>query len=212
MTDAAPTFSNILEAIGNTPMVRLVRVTEGVDVASVMATILDAIVSTDGQIYRVDGARQIEVRAQYSTDDLTNNLDATEALVNDRWKTLRSRFSGEPNYFADRGEQDGLLMETNFVADAINLPLMVYWSALGEALGLAMAEGVDPTQLAIYAIGLIAILFALYQDATPDDILKLDPQSVFTEFGLAEHLTQQRSNGLASMVARIRADATAAAA
>ncbi len=60
--------------------------------------------------------------------------------------------------------------------------------------------------------GLIAILFALYQDATPDDILKLDPQSVFTEFGLAEHLTQQRSNGLASMVARIRADATAAAA
>ena len=46
-------------------------------------TIEDAIVSTDGQIYRVDTARQLEVRAQYSTDDLTNNLDATEALVND---------------------------------------------------------------------------------------------------------------------------------
>lgn len=28
---------------------------------------------------------------------------------------------------------------------AINLPLMVYWSALGEALGLAISEGVDPT-------------------------------------------------------------------
>lgn len=27
---------------------------------------------------------------------------------------------------------------------AINLPLMVYWSALGEALGLAMSEGTDP--------------------------------------------------------------------
>lgn len=27
---------------------------------------------------------------------------------------------------------------------AINLPLMVYWSALGEALGLARAEGIDP--------------------------------------------------------------------
>ena len=27
---------------------------------------------------------------------------------------------------------------------AINLPLMVYWAALGEALGLALAEGVDP--------------------------------------------------------------------
>ncbi len=60
--------------------------------------------------------------------------------------------------------------------------------------------------------GLIAILFALYQDATPQEVLETDPQLVFTEFGLAEHLTRQRSNGLASMVARIRADATAAAA
>ncbi len=45
--------------------------------------ITEAIVSTRGQVYRVDGLRQIEVRAAYSTDDLTNNLDATEALVND---------------------------------------------------------------------------------------------------------------------------------
>ncbi len=28
---------------------------------------------------------------------------------------------------------------------AINLPLMVYWSALGEALGIAKGHGVDPT-------------------------------------------------------------------
>lgn len=60
--------------------------------------------------------------------------------------------------------------------------------------------------------GLIAVLFVLYQDETPDEILQRDPQAVFKEFGLAEHLTQQRSNGLASMVARIRADATAASA
>lgn len=43
----------------------------------------DAIVSTDGLIYRIDGTQQIEVRASFSTDDLTNNLDATEALVGD---------------------------------------------------------------------------------------------------------------------------------
>ncbi|MCB1514340.1 MAG: SufE family protein [Hyphomicrobiaceae bacterium] len=60
--------------------------------------------------------------------------------------------------------------------------------------------------------GLIAILLALYQDATPEEILQSDAQRVFADLGLAEHLTQQRSNGLASMVARIRADATAAAA
>ena len=50
-------------------------------------TIEDAIVSTDGQVYRIDGARQIEVRASFSNDDLTNNLDATEELVNDLYRT-----------------------------------------------------------------------------------------------------------------------------
>ena len=59
--------------------------------------------------------------------------------------------------------------------------------------------------------GLIAIVFALYQDATPSEILQGDAQAVFTELGLAEHITQQRSNGLASMIARIRNDATVAA-
>ena len=44
-------------------------------------TIVDAIVSTQDQVLRIDGVRQIEVRAAFSTDDLTNNLDATELLV-----------------------------------------------------------------------------------------------------------------------------------
>lgn len=34
------------------------------------------------------------------------------------------RFSGEPDYFAESGEQNGLLLETNFVHDAVNLPLI----------------------------------------------------------------------------------------
>ena len=58
--------------------------------------------------------------------------------------------------------------------------------------------------------GLIAILFALYQDRPAREILALEPETVFAAFGLKEHLTPQRSNGLASMVARIRADASAA--
>jgi oxalate decarboxylase/phosphoglucose isomerase-like protein (cupin superfamily) len=37
---------------------------------------------------------------------------------------FKSRFNGEPDYFANRGTQKGLLLETNFVADAINLPLI----------------------------------------------------------------------------------------
>src|ERR1700722_10057637 len=37
---------------------------------------------------------------------------------------FKARFNGEPDYFANRGTQKGLLLETNFVADAINLPLI----------------------------------------------------------------------------------------
>lgn len=59
--------------------------------------------------------------------------------------------------------------------------------------------------------GLIAILFSLYQDKTPDEIIAIDTRSILAELGLHEHLTQQRSNGFASMIERIRADARAAA-
>jgi cysteine desulfuration protein SufE len=37
--------------------------------------------------------------------------------------------------------------------------------------------------------------------------LQIDPEAVFAQIGLREHLTSQRSNGLTSMVARIRSDA-----
>ena len=58
--------------------------------------------------------------------------------------------------------------------------------------------------------GLIAILFALYSGRTAREIVTSDPEAVFAEIGLREHLTSQRSNGLSSMVGRIRSDATAA--
>src|SRR6266513_3094198 len=37
---------------------------------------------------------------------------------------FKNRFSGEPDYFSAKGEQIGFLLNTNFVADAINLPLI----------------------------------------------------------------------------------------
>ena len=60
--------------------------------------------------------------------------------------------------------------------------------------------------------GLIAILFAIYQDKSPQEILSADAHAVFAELGLKEHLTPQRSNGFFSMVERIRTDARALAA
>ena len=58
--------------------------------------------------------------------------------------------------------------------------------------------------------GLIAILFTLYSGKSARDILAIDPSALFERLGLREHLTPQRSNGLKSMVARIRAEAEAA--
>ena len=55
--------------------------------------------------------------------------------------------------------------------------------------------------------GLIAILLALYNGKTAKDALDTDALAVFNELGFKEHLTPQRSNGLRSMVERIRSDA-----
>jgi len=58
--------------------------------------------------------------------------------------------------------------------------------------------------------GLIAILFALYSGKGARDIMAIDALDIFDRIGLRENLTPQRSNGLRSMVERIRAEAKAA--
>ena len=58
--------------------------------------------------------------------------------------------------------------------------------------------------------GLIAILLAQYSGQPAREITSFDPEPLFGRLGLRDHLTPQRSNGLASMVERIRADARGA--
>ena len=55
--------------------------------------------------------------------------------------------------------------------------------------------------------GLIAIVLRLFSGRRPAEILDFDAPGAFETLGLKGALSQQRSNGLASMVARIRADA-----
>jgi cysteine desulfuration protein SufE len=59
--------------------------------------------------------------------------------------------------------------------------------------------------------GLIAILKAIYDGRPPQEVLATDALSVFAQLGLSDHLTPQRSNGLKSMIERIRAEAQAMA-
>lgn len=58
--------------------------------------------------------------------------------------------------------------------------------------------------------GLIALLLQLYDDRTPEEILA-NPPKVLDEVGLTLFLTPGRSSGLASMIARIQAEARALA-
>jgi len=55
--------------------------------------------------------------------------------------------------------------------------------------------------------GLIAILLRLYSGHSAAEISAFDAKAAFEKLGLSGALSAQRSNGLASMVARIRRDA-----
>lgn len=53
--------------------------------------------------------------------------------------------------------------------------------------------------------GLIAILLAVYDGRTADEIVHLDPEATFSRIGLEQHLSMGRRNGLHSMVQRVQA-------
>jgi cysteine desulfuration protein SufE len=63
---------------------------------------------------------------------------------------------------------------------------------------------------ALIVKGLIAIAFMVFAPLSLEQVATVDATAIFAELGLKDHLTPQRSNGLASMVARIKADAAAA--
>ena len=55
--------------------------------------------------------------------------------------------------------------------------------------------------------GLIAITLALFSNKPASWILACDEKAVFDQINLSEHITPQRSNGLKSLIERIKADA-----
>lgn len=58
--------------------------------------------------------------------------------------------------------------------------------------------------------GLVALALAIYSGRTAGDILATDAFAIYESLGLAAHLTPQRSNGVRSMIERIKADARTA--
>jgi cysteine desulfuration protein SufE len=58
--------------------------------------------------------------------------------------------------------------------------------------------------------GLIAILMSIYSDRTPQEVLEFDIEVTFDKLELRQHLSRSRSNGLYSMVRRVKDLAQAA--
>ena len=55
--------------------------------------------------------------------------------------------------------------------------------------------------------GLIAVLLRVFSGRTPVEILSVEPRALAARLGLSEALTSQRSNGLLSMMERVRREA-----
>jgi cysteine desulfuration protein SufE len=70
----------------------------------------------------------------------------------------------------------------------------------------------DGASDAMIVSGLIAVLRALYNGLTVDEVLNVDAAAELGRLGLNDHLSAQRSNGLRAMVERIRSVAAQTAA
>lgn len=110
--------------------------------------ITGAIVSTEGQVFRINGDRQIEVRASFSTDDLTNNLDATETLVNELFpaEALTARGLSADAIAFDFGQESdnqedfaGLLVALVVAVLVVSLLLIIQFRSIVQPLLILMA-------------------------------------------------------------------------
>ena len=56
--------------------------------------------------------------------------------------------------------------------------------------------------------GLIAIVFALFSEKTPLEILEINPANELKKLKLEDNISQQRSNGLNAMIKRLHSEAS----
>lgn len=97
--------------------------------------------------------------------------------------------------------------EANKVRGCASQVWLVMTTLPSETGGGAPRLAIEGDSDAHIVRGLVAILLTIYHNKTVDEIANHDALEDFAALGLKDHLTPQRSNGLASMVARIRKEA-----
>ena len=98
--------------------------------------------NTTHQHFNGSGSEPARFVAVTNGPPTINAFGDTDFVFNTAYD-FKNRFAGESNYFANGGEQKGLLLDTNFVADAVNLPLISAKErgAGGGHIRFSMAKG-----------------------------------------------------------------------
>ena len=94
------------------------------------------------QHFNGSGSAPVRFVAVTNLPPVINLYEDTDFIFNTA-HDFKNRFNGEPDYFSNKGEQQGLLLQTNFVADAVNLPLISAKErgAGGGHIRFSMAKG-----------------------------------------------------------------------
>jgi oxalate decarboxylase/phosphoglucose isomerase-like protein (cupin superfamily) len=94
------------------------------------------------QHFNGSGSQAARFVSSTNMPPVINLYDEAEFVFNTA-HDFAGRFAGEPDYFAPKDEQDGLLLKTNFVANAIDLPLVSAKErgAGGAHIRFSMAKG-----------------------------------------------------------------------
>ena len=96
-------------------------------------------------------ARYVSATNAPSVINLYEDIDF---VFNHKYDFL-NRFSGEPDFFSPQSEMTGFLLHTNFVPDAVNLPLVVAKErgAQGGHIRFNMAHGSIPSHISQFPVG-----------------------------------------------------------
>jgi oxalate decarboxylase/phosphoglucose isomerase-like protein (cupin superfamily) len=110
--------------------------------------------NTHHQHFNASGKDPVRFVSVTNAPAIINAFGDLEFVFNTRYD-FRDRFNGEPDYFLKKGEQKGLLLDTNFVADAVNLPLAAAGErgAGGGHIRFSMAMGSMNAHISQFPVG-----------------------------------------------------------
>src|SRR5205085_7973188 len=106
------------------------------------------------QHFNGSGSAPVRYVAVTNGPSVINLYDDANFVFNTAYD-FKNRFAGEPDYFSAKGEQKGFLLTTNFVADAVNLPLMTAKErgAGGGHIRFNMARGTIASHISQFPVG-----------------------------------------------------------